>query len=441
MRRAGILTAVLTGAVFITVSAVTPAQVAADGGTTVTLPSLIEAGRRHHPTLARQPLLARSLDVEHSQLDRAYWPQLSLSGSATWQSDVTSVDVPLPGVNIPTPHQDQYKLALDLQQTLWDGGVTADRKHVAEERARVAHHSVDVEWREVRSRILELYFMGLVQQELKSQAELLDAHLSTVIEKAQLALDHGVATERDVLLARGRQLEARRAAAEATAHLIGVRRSLAQLTGERLSQDTVLAPALASCVESDTGAVTPERIKRPELDVLAAQSQLLSAQEALELAPDRPRIGAFATAGYGRPGLNAFADKFDFFFIGGLRVTVPLTYLYAGTHGKAREQLAIQRSLINRKRDGLMTQINVELDAQRAELQRLDATIELDTELLAVRHDAREQTETQLSLGTATMTDLINDLTREDQARSRLAVHHTQRNQVCHEVALITGNP
>ncbi|MGD8858845.1 MAG: TolC family protein [Myxococcales bacterium] len=408
---------------------------------TVTLAGLIEAGRRHHPTLARRPLLARSFDVESSKLNRAYWPQLSLDGSATWQSTVTSVDVPVPGVTIPKPSQDQYKLALELQQTIWDGGATADRKRVAEERARLDKHQVGVEWREVRERILQLYFTGLVQQKLRSQAQVLDEYLTTVIEKAQLALDQGVATERDVLLARARQLEARQAAAEASAHLDGVKRALAHLTGQDLQDDAVLAPALASCVVNDARAVTPDAVKRPELDALAAQSQLLGAQEALELSPDRPRVGAFATAGYGRPGLNALSSEFDFFFIGGLRVTVPLTYLYAGTHGKSHEQLAIQRALVDRKRDALMTRINVELETQRADLERLDATIELDSELLGVREKARKQTETQLALGTATMTDLINDLTLEDQARTRLAVHHTQRDHVCHEVALTTGNP
>ena len=45
--------------------------------------------------------------------------------------------------------------------------------------------------------------------------------------------------------------------------------------------------------------------------MLAAQDRLLDAQDEVEKATDRPKLGAFATGGYGRPGLNALDDSFD----------------------------------------------------------------------------------------------------------------------------------
>ncbi len=118
---------------------------------------------------------------------------------------------------------------------------------------------------------------------------------------------------------------------------------------------------------------------------------------------------------------------------------MPLTYLYAGTHRNGSEQLAVQRALVARQRDTVVKQVNLELDTQTTELHRLDAVIRLDDGLLDVRERARKQTELQLELGTASMTDLINDLTQEDQARTRRAVHRAQRNLACHQLALIKG--
>ena len=204
-------------------------SVRAEAERNVTLESLLQAGRRNHPTLAKQPLLEKSLELSSARLDRAYYPQLSLGGRATWQSEVTSVNVPIPGVNISPPPQDQYRATLDLKQTLWDGGVTSDQKRVIEERTRVEREKVNVEWYQVRARILELYFAGLVQQELKAQAETLHRYLGTVVDKARVALSNGVATQRDVLLAQARRLQASQAVASAKAALASAKQSLARL--------------------------------------------------------------------------------------------------------------------------------------------------------------------------------------------------------------------
>jgi len=420
--------------------ALAPGLGRAEGEPSVSLESLLDAGRKHHPALAKHPLISQSLELSRSKINRAYWPQLSLGGQATWQSEVTSISIPLPGVSISPPAKDQYRATLDLKQSIWDGGVAAERKQVAETQSRVEHEKANLEWYQVHDHIVELYFAGVVQQELEAQGKALQHYLGAIVDKAQVALKSGLTTERDVLLAQARQLEAGQAMAEAAAGLAGVRHSLEDLTGARLSQDVRLAAPAQSCVEPETHPA-PSALRRPELSLLDAQAQVLDAQEELDRTHDYPQLGAFATGGYGRPGLNFLNTDFGFYFIGGVQLTVPLTYLYAGTRGNGREQLAVQRALVARERDAVVKQVNVQLDTTTAELRRLDAVIELDDGLLDMRSRARKQTELQLELGTASMTDLINDLTQEDQAKTRRAVHRAQRTLACHKLSLIKGNP
>jgi hypothetical protein len=118
---------------------------------------------------------------------------------------------------------------------------------------------------------------------------------------------------------------------------------------------------------------------------------------------------------------------------------VPLSYLYDGSHDNSREQLAVQKSLIDRQRDALMTQIHAELDGQDAELLRLQRTLELDDKLLQLREQVSKQTEIQLSLGTSTMTELIGDLSQEDAARARRSVHLAKRELACKTFSFIKG--
>ena len=406
----------------------------------ISLQSLLEAGRQGHPVLAKQSLLSDSLKLTQEKINRAYWPQLSLNASASWQSEVINIDIPIPGSTISPPPKDQYNATLNLKQNIWDGGVTADRKRVAEKRSQIEHERVNLDWYQVRSQILQLYFAGVVQQELVAQAETLDRYLGKVLENAQVALGNGVATKRDVLLVKARQLEARQAIVDAKSRLASVKQNLADLTGLAISEDLPLATPILRCRTSDKSPPNPDTIHRPELNLLAAQTQLLKAQEKLERSTDRPKLGAFATAGYGRPGLNALSDNFDSYFIGGVQLTVPLTYLYSGTRSNARRQLEIQRSIIARQQDVVMTQIQVKLDSQQAELNRLVNTIELDDRLLKVRNDARHETELRLKLGTATMTDLVSDLSEEARAQTKIAVHRAQRNLACHQLAFIKGD-
>ncbi len=422
-----------TMTIVLAAAVITPVAASADNNT-VALATLLDAGRQYHPTLAKQPLLAEALAVQKSQINQLYMPRLALVGQASWQSDVTSINIPLPNVSITPPSKDQYKVALELQQNIWDGGVAAQQKRVADQRAVVETEKVNAEWYQVRERIVQLYFAGAVQQEFKYQAESVNQYLSTVLEKANVAKANGVIIARDVILVQARQLEARQAIVDADAQLASVRQLLTDLTGVALPASTKFVAQAAAC------NTTPGPVHRPELAALTAQQQLIAAQERLDNIADRPKLGAFATLGYGRPGLNALSNTFDTYFIGGLQLTVPLTYLYAGTHRKTQRQAELQQALIGKQQAALMSQINVQLDTQRAEIARLDAGMLLDEELIGLRGQARQQTETQLALGTATMTDLVNDLTQEDQARSKLALHRAQRSLACHQLELAVGN-
>jgi outer membrane protein TolC len=416
-----------------------PVLAHAEGEPSVSLESLVEAARRNHPTLAKGPLLSESLELTKAELNRAYWPQLTLAGRATWQSAVTGIDIPIPGVGVAAPSKDQYRATLDLQQNLWDGGVTAEQKQLAQARSGVEREKVELDWQQVRHRILQLYFAGVVQQDLEAQGERLQRYLGVVVEKAQVSLKSGIVTERDVLLAQARQLEARQAMVEATAQLAGARRSLEELTGAAIPRAAVLAAPASSCAPPE--AHTPaSALHRPELSLLDAQARVLDAQEQLDTAADLPRLGAFATAGYARPGLNMLDDRFQPYFIGGVQLSVPLTYLYAGTWQNGREQLTVQRSLVAREREAVVKRIDLELQAQATELERLDAVIALDDELISLRERARKQTDLQLQLGTASMTELLDDLTREDQARTRQAVHRAQRELACRQIEWIKGD-
>lgn len=66
-----------------------------------------------------------------SNVGKAWLPQLSVSGKASYQSDVTKLPLDgdkisslLPGFEIPSLSKDQYQVVAQVDQTIWDGGST-----------------------------------------------------------------------------------------------------------------------------------------------------------------------------------------------------------------------------------------------------------------------------------------------------------------------------
>lgn len=91
-----------------------------------------------------------------SNARREWLPQLSLSAQATWQTAVPAFPDALTGmltqygVGMPGMNKDQYKVQLEVTQTIWDGGKSAADKRIAEAEAaeqRRRRMSISMRWR------------------------------------------------------------------------------------------------------------------------------------------------------------------------------------------------------------------------------------------------------------------------------------------------------
>ncbi|MGB5033602.1 MAG: hypothetical protein WBO76_15885, partial [Saprospiraceae bacterium] len=86
----------------------------------------------NHPLTAQISAINKSEKWQVQQVSRQNWPQATLNGQASWQSDVSHIpNLPFPGLVIESPSKDQYKLNLDIAQNIYDGGmIKASKKTV-----------------------------------------------------------------------------------------------------------------------------------------------------------------------------------------------------------------------------------------------------------------------------------------------------------------------
>src|SRR5882724_1397512 len=96
--------------------------------TGLTLTEANDLAQKNYPLIRQKDLVRQTADLNISNLSKGYLPQFSLSGQATYQSDVTKVNVSLPGFSIEPPAKDQYKIITEASQLIYDGGVIKQQK-------------------------------------------------------------------------------------------------------------------------------------------------------------------------------------------------------------------------------------------------------------------------------------------------------------------------
>lgn len=281
--------------------------------TSVTLDSCLARAIETWPGSKGTALASENGWVKQRNASNAWFPQISAGGQATWQSDVTEVTLPLPGLTLPEIPHDQYKLFLDVNQVLYDGGISASR--VKMERVTEAGDSVQVvvDQRKIREAVIELYSNILYYRQLKSLAEATVERLKTRRDVLKSSAENGVLSGTDMLLFEADVLKAKQSLNDAVLAEGSLLATLSIYTGMDLSSSTFFE-------KPDPVAVFSEEIHRPEFSLFSLQGEGLEISKQVAGASLRPRLSAFAQGGYGRPALNMFSTEFDTYFMAGLRL-------------------------------------------------------------------------------------------------------------------------
>ena len=401
--------------------------------TTLSLEECYRQAETHSPQAGQTRLIQEAADLQIKLLNRNYVPQSRINGQATWQSDVTSVPIKLPNFELTPPPKDQYKLTLDVTQTIWDGGLTEKQKSATLANQQVEQQRVVVDLYRIREQVSNLYFGALFAERQLRNFEILQQELNAKLLKTKASVQNGVAIRSNVLSLEARILEVEQQLLETQKRRASALEGLSLLTGTNIDVNTTLqAPA--------TQLVNGIEITRPELRLFDAQKQNLAVNEQLIKAKNLPKLSAFATGGYGRPGLNFLATQFQTYFIGGIQLQIPLTHLYTNSQGLEIQQLRVNQQRIERQRESFLLETQVRLASQRQEVGRLQALVASDRKLIEIRGSIRKASESQLDNGIITASDYLTELNNEDTARQNLILHEIQLLQAQNNQRITSGN-
>ena len=311
-----------------------------------------EMAREHYPLIRRYGLIEQSRDYTLSNAARAWLPQVTLSGQATLQSDVVSWPeefesmLAMQGLDMPGIRRDQYKVQIDVQQTLWDGGKSRTDRAIAEGEAAQERMSTEVELYAVDSRVEEIYFGILLMQEQQRQIGEMMQRLQTNLDQVNALVENGMAMQADADAVEVQLLTQRQSLGQVEARLQSFRRILGLFIGEELGEVPLPMPVAEEPVGYDS--------ERPELRLMDAQMALLQAREQMVDVSLAPRVALFAQGYYGYPGLNMFENmvshRWTLNGIVGVRMNWNISSLYTSKTSRrqlqnARDNVMLQREV------------------------------------------------------------------------------------------------
>lgn len=390
-----------------------------------------DLSQKNYPVIRQKDLVRQTADININNLRKGFLPQLTISGQATYQSDVTKVPVTLPGFSIEPPSKDQYKLLADVSQLIYDGGATKQQKVLQQLNASVEDQKVEVELYRLKERINQLYLSILFLDEQLKQVELVKADIQTGIKRVEAQVQNGTAFRSNLNMLKAESLKNDQRAIEIKTSRKGLVDALALFIGQPLPENVSLQKPVSTAVAIDS------EITRPEIRLYNEQSKLIGQQDRLIVAKNLPKASLFAQGGYGRPGLNQLENEFNFYYIGGVRFNWSLGGLY--TKKKEKELVAINKKIVDIQKETFILNTNTQLRQQQAEIDKLLKLIASDEEIILLRQSVKDAARAQLENGVITASDYLEEVNAEDQARQTMITHQVQLLQAQINYKTISG--
>ena len=404
-----------------------------------TLEECQQAAVRNYPMIRQYDLIVKTTDLTVSNIQKGWLPQVSASAQATLQSDVTAFPDQIQqvyqtmGIDMKGLRKDQYRVGIDVQQTVFDGGAISSQKAIAREQGNVQTAQTEVNMYHVRQRVNEMYFALLLLDEQLVLNRDLQELLTQNEKKLASMLKGGTAAESDYQNVKAERLNVVQQMTSLEAQRSALTRMLSTFCG--LEVTAVVKPVPSAAVAQQ------QTNQRPELKAIDAQLRLADAQEKALNAALMPKLGVFAQGFYGYPGYNMFEDmmgrKWSLNGMIGARLTWNIGALYTRKNDKAKIQM--QRESAENQRDVFLFNNQLEQIQQREGIVRYQKLMKDDEEIIRLRSSIRKAAESKLQHGIIDVNDLVREINAENAARVQQSVHEIEMLKEIYDLNFTQG--
>lgn len=386
-----------------------------------TLEECQQAAENNYPLIKQYGLIAKTTQLTVKNIQKGWLPQVTASAQATYQSAVTAWPESMQsiyqqmGLNMKGLRKDQYKIGVDLQQTIYDGGAISSQRNIAQQEGKVQEAQTETNLYQVRRRVNEMYFSLLLLNEQIQLNEDVKTLLLSSEKKLSAMVKGGTAATSDLDNVRAERLSVEQQNENLKQQKLMLQRMLSVFCGLEVNNTQKPAPVqIASSVNH-----------RPEMRLYNSQLELTEAKEKALDTQLRPKLGLFAQGFYGYPGLNMFEDmmnrKWSLNGIVGIKLSWNVSAFYTHKNDKAR--LSAQREMIENAREVFLFNNKLEEIQQNENINRYQTMMKSDDEIIVLRTNVRKAAESKLTHGIIDVISLLREINNENAAKTQQSIH------------------
>jgi outer membrane protein TolC len=375
--------------------------------TSLSLDSCIQMAKRNYPLIKQNNLIAENEENALRTDNKNWLPKLSFISKATYQSEV----VEFLGKSFP---HDSYITALDLEQTIFDGGQIKQQKRLDQLNNETDLLKNEVEMYKLIDRITQLYSNILLLRENNKTLNIYKDDISNKKNILSASVANGLMLQSNLDALEAEELKTEQSLIETKDNMLALYQNMSMFINKTIDDNTEFSSQPVIMLSGN-------EINRPELKLFESQKSMLDVRHKLNTKSAFPRLAVNAEGAYGRPGPNFLNQDLRFFSQASVSLKWNIGALYNLSNEK--QNISINKQMVDVQKEVFEFNLKAALTTQSAQINSLRDIIEKDKLIIEKRHHIRETASKQLETGSITSTDYLTELNAEMQATLNEKVH------------------
>ena len=274
----------------------------------ITLEECYRMVRENYPLVKQYELTEKMSRYSFENAAMGYVPQISLAAQATYQSDVTAFPdsfndlLAIAGVDMEGLSKDQYKVQLNISQTIWDGGYSKAQREAVKAQQEVSKLTLDKDMEALKTRINQMYFGILVMESNLRTNLYMDTLMTANMKSVESAVRNGAALQSDIDNIKVELLTLRQQRQQLENTVRTYKDMLAIMIGRKIEDSEVFEIPEVMLVD-------PKQNLRTELMLFDAQIREIETQKKMLNVAVMPKFALFAQGWYGKRHIRVLYEK------------------------------------------------------------------------------------------------------------------------------------
>ncbi len=399
--------------------------------TEIPLDSCYVWAKINYPNLKQSEIWQEISALKQENNKNSYLPKVTLNGQITYQSDVTEIPIAMPGISIPTVTKDRYNAYAELQQNIWDGGISKANKTLEDAILKSNLTSLEVELYKLNEQVSQAFFTSLIVEKQKNVLLAQQEVLIQQLKNVESGIKNGVIEKSAALVIKAEILNIDQNAIQLDAAKAASTQMLSILTGKKIAEDAKFNFNQAT-INSD-----PD-INRPEIQFLTSQQNQLGSQTELLSKTRNPKLFGFGQVGYGKPGLNMLLDEFKGYYLFGVGVSWK-AFDWKNT-SRQKQIIQLQQNMLQTQKETFTQNIQMLLVQQQEQINKLEKMLQNNEQMVELRTEIAKAAASKLNNEVITASDYIQEVQAETVSKLNRELFTIQLNESKEKYNLIKGS-